>query len=410
MRAILNYKIDQNSKMLLGVLAALMALTSLSTDAYLPALPQMQLELAGNIELTITGFLLGFAIGQLFWGPISDKYGRILPMTIGMIVFIIGSVGCAFSQNIAQILIWRIIQALGACTGPMLSRAMVRDLYCSNKAAEMLSTLTIIMAIAPIAGPIIGGQILRFSSWHSIFWMLVIIGVLLFMAIRMLPETMPHGKRPDSSLAKAFGKYKVLLMHRKFMTYTLSVTFYYVAAYAFITGSPKVYITYFGVRPEYYGWLFAINIIGVMTLSFFNRKLVRRFSLDNLLRFSTAIAMLAGIVLAILSKLSFLGILGIIVPVFLFFSMNGIIAATATASALEDVPEMAGAASALLGSLQYGSGIISSLLLTLFSDGTPWAMCWIIAAFTTASALTLYALPGKSIYRTLIPIRVKSNQ
>ena len=403
------YKIDKDSKMLLGVLAALMALTSLSTDAYLPALPQMQLDLAGDVELTITGFLIGFSIGQLFWGPISDRFGRILPMTVGMIVFIIGSIGCAFSQNIVQILIWRVIQALGACTGPMLSRAMVRDLYNSNKAAEMLSTLTIIMAIAPIVGPIFGGQILKFSTWHSIFGMLVLIGVLLFVAIRMLQETMPREKRPDSSLAEAFGKYKVLLMNRKFMTYTLSVTFYYVAAYAFITGSPKVYITYFGVKPEYYGWLFAINIVGIMTLSFFNRKLVHRFSLDKLLRFSTGIAMLAAIVLALLCKLNFIGILGVIIPVFLFFSMNGIIAATATASALDGVPEMAGAASALLGSLQYGSGILSSLLLAIFSDGTPWTMSWIIAVFTTASALVLYLLPREGTSGVFQPIRIKAN-
>jgi len=226
--------------------------------------------------------------------------------------------------------------------------------------------------------------------------MLVGIGVLLFIAIGFLPETMPKEKRIDTSLLNAFSKYKVLLTHRKFMTYTLCVTFYYVAAYAFITGSPKIYISYFGVKPQYYGWLFAINIVGVMLLSFFNRKLVRKFSLDKLLRFSTGVAMLAGIVLVILSKYNIAGIWGVVLPVFLFFSMNGILAATATALALDDVPEMAGAASALLGSLQYGSGILSSILLTLFSDDSPLTMGWIIGIFSMASTLVLYLMPQKT--------------
>jgi DHA1 family bicyclomycin/chloramphenicol resistance-like MFS transporter len=396
MRTILKYKIDKNSKMLLGILATLMALTSLSTDAYLPAMPKMQVELHGNIELTITGFLIGFAIAQLFWGPISDRFGRLIPLILGILIFILGSIGCALSNNITQILFWRMVQAIGACTGPMLSRAMIRDLYSSNKAAEMLSTLTIIMAIAPIVGPVLGGQLLKIWSWHSIFWTLVFIGFVLFIAIRFMPETLPAKKRTGTSIASAFGKYKVLISHRKFMTYTLSVTFYYVAAYAFITGSPKIYISCFGVDPQYYGWLFAINIVGVMTLSFINRKLVRRFQLNKLLRTSTAIAMLAGLVLVVSSKFNTIGILGIIIPVFFFFSMNGIIAATSTAAALEDVPEMVGAASALLGSLQYGSGILSSLLLAIFSDGTPWTMCWIIAVFSTASTLMVNLKPIQS--------------
>ncbi|NCB89846.1 MAG: Bcr/CflA family efflux MFS transporter, partial [Gammaproteobacteria bacterium] len=372
------------------ILSGLMAFTSLSTDIYLPAMPTMAEDLHGNVELTITGFLIGFTIAQLIWGPISDHMGRRKPLFIGMVLFIIGSAGCALSTSITQIVFWRVFQALGACTGPMLARAMIRDLFARTRAAQMLSTLVLVMAIAPIAGPLIGGQIIRLSTWHSIFWLLVVIGALMFISLNWLPETLPEDKRVKASLAGAFRNYRSLLTNGRFMRYTLSLTFYYVGAYAFITGSPFVYISYYHVDPQHYGWLFALNIIGVMAMSVVNRRLVQRHALEQLLKYSTLLAALAAVVLALLVKLESGGVVAIIITVFLFFSMNGIIAATSTAAALDAVPNIAGSASALIGALQYGSGIISSLLLAAFSDGTPWTMAWIIALFTLLSAVLAF--------------------
>lgn len=369
------------------ILSGLMAFTSLSTDIYLPAMPTMAEDLQGNVELTVTGFLIGFAIAQLIWGAISDHLGRRKPLFIGMVFFIIGSAGCAMSTSITQIVFWRVFQALGACTGPMLARAMIRDLFARTRAAQMLSTLVLVMAIAPIAGPLIGGQIIRLSTWHSVFWLLVVIGALMFISLNWLPETLPEEKRVKASLAGAFRHYRSLLANGHFMRYTLSLTCYYVAAYAFITGSPFVYISYYHVDPQHYGWLFALNIVGVMAMSVVNRRLVQRHALEQLLKYATMLAALAAVALALLVKLESGGVVAIIVTVFLFFSMNGIIAATSTAAALDAVPNIAGSASALIGALQYGSGIISSLLLTAFSDGTPWTMAWIIALFTLLSAI-----------------------
>ncbi|CAM6462115.1 MULTISPECIES: multidrug effflux MFS transporter [Citrobacter] len=372
------------------ILSGLMAFTSLSTDIYLPAMPTMAKDLHGNVELTITGFLIGFTIAQLVWGPISDHMGRRKPLFIGMVLFIIGSAGCALSTSITQIVFWRVFQALGACTGPMLARAMIRDLFARTRAAQMLSTLVLVMAIAPIAGPLIGGQIIRLSTWHSIFWLLVVIGALMFISLNWLPETLPEDKRVKASLAGAFRNYRSLLTNGRFMRYTLSLTFYYVGAYAFITGSPFVYISYYHVDPQHYGWLFALNIIGVMAMSVVNRRLVQRHALEQLLKYATMLAALAAVALALLVKLESGGIVAIIVSIFLLFSMNGIIAATSTAAALDAVPNIAGSASALIGALQYGSGIISSLLLAAFSDGTPWTMAWIIALFTLLSAVLAF--------------------
>ncbi|EEH92896.1 multidrug effflux MFS transporter [Citrobacter freundii] len=376
------------------ILSGLMAFTSLSTDIYLPAMPTMAEDLHGNVELTITGFLIGFTIAQLIWGPISDHMGRRKPLFIGMVLFIIGSAGCALSTSITQIVFWRVFQALGACTGPMLARAMIRDLFARTRAAQMLSTLVLVMAIAPIAGPLIGGQIIRLSTWHSIFWLLVVIGALMFISLNWLPETLPEDKRVKASLAGAFRNYRSLLTNGRFMRYTLSLTFYYVGAYAFITGSPFVYISYYHVDPQHYGWLFALNIIGVMAMSVVNRRLVQRHALEQLLKYATMLAALAAVALALLVKLESGGIVAIIVSIFLLFSMNGIIAATSTAAALDAVPNIAGSASALIGALQYGSGIISSLLLAAFSDGTPWTMAWIIALFTLLSAVLAFRVKG----------------
>lgn len=374
----------------MSILASLMAFTSLSTDVYLPAMPQMAHDLQGNIELTITGFLIGFALAQLIWGPISDRVGRKKPLYIGMILFIIGSVGCALSQTIGQILFWRIFQAVGACTGPMLARAIIRDLFANSQAARALSTLTIIMTIVPIAGPLLGGQIIKFSTWHSVFWFLAAVGIIMFASLFLLPETHPSHKRTTTFFSSAFTNYRQLIKSWQFMRYTLCVTFFYVAAYTFIVGSPFVYISFYGIDSQHYGWLFALNIVGVIGFSFLNRYLVKRFYLDTLLKTATVIALLALLTLFVFFYQGIAGFYSIIVTMFIFFSMIGIVSVNATASALDGVPKMAGAASALMGSLQYGSGIVSSLLLVWASSGNPMPMIFIMLMFTLASTVIIF--------------------
>ena len=265
---------------------------------------------------------------------------------------------------------------------------MIRDLYSRTQAAKMLSTLVMVMAVAPIIGPLLGGQIIHFSTWHTIFWLLAGIGLLMFLSIFKLPETLSKENAASSSLFSALRNYATLMKNREFMRYTLCVTFYYVAAYGFIIGSPFVYINYFGVNYQYYGYLFGLNVVGVMVVSYFNRFLLSRHPMDLLLKLSTAVAFLATIALSLAVYSGAASLIFVIITVFVFFSLNGIIAATATAAALDEV-KTAGSASALIGSLQYGSGIISSLLLTVFRDGTPWPMAWIMTLFTFACMATV---------------------
>lgn len=378
--------ISRNSWLFIVILSLLMATTSLSTDIYLPAMPEMAKELQGNAELTITGFLIGFALAQLFWGPISDKFGRKIPLYIGVVLFTIGSVGCAFASSMPELVAWRVFQAFGACVGPMLSRAMIRDLFERSQAASMLSTLAIVMAAAPIVGPLVGGQLVVLSSWRAIFALLVLIGIIMFVSVMFLPETHDESRRNKGPISKNFKNYAVLLKNWGFMKYTLCVTFFYIAAYAFIAGSPHVYIDLFGVAPEHFGYLFGLNIIGIAIMSAFNRRLVNVMKLENLLRYATWFAVAAVIITIGLMALGFTSLPLLVIGVFAFFSMNGIVAAVTNAIALDKAGNMAGAAAALLGALQYGSGIVSTLLLAVLPSGSAWPMMGIIAVFIILSA------------------------
>ncbi len=241
------------------------------------------------------------------------------------------------------------------------------------------------MAIAPIAGPIIGGQLILFTSWHAIFWLLAIIGIAMWVALRWLPETLAPEQRIHASLCQVFRNYYDLLKQRQFMRFTLALTFYYVSAYTFITASPFVYINYFHVSAQHFGYYFAVNILGVMGMSILNRRLVHRFALEKLLKFSVTLSASAMVLLAVTTYFSLGGIGLMMGLVFIFFAMNGVIASVTTAAALDSVPRMTGAASALIGSLQYGSGILSSALLAIFNSGTPLTMALMMASFTLAS-------------------------
>ncbi len=372
-------------------LSALMAFTSLSVDIYLPAVPAMSRAFGGDAELTITGFLIGFALAQLLWGPISDRLGRKIPLFIGLGLFTVGSIGCALSDRLLSLIGWRVFQAFGACTGPLLARAMVRDLFGATRAAQLLSTLMLFVAAAPIVRPIVGGLLLKIADWHAHFWLLAGIGLIMLVAARGLPESLPPQRRKADSLAAAFASYRALLANWPFLRYSLCISSFYVAAYAFIIGSPRVYIDHFAIDPSHYGYWFGVNIFGVMALSVANGRLVQRFSLDRLLQVATRIAAGAALLTLVLAGAGWGSIWGLALSIFLVFAMNGIIASCSNAAALASVPvPQAGAAAALLGALQYGSGILSSLLLTLSGGATPLTLTVLMALFVGLSAALVW--------------------
>lgn len=367
---------------ILVVLSLLMSFSSVSTDLYLPAMPVISQDLqafSGGVELTISAFLIGFSSGQLLWGPLGDRYGRKMPIFAGLVLFVLGAAGCAMSETIYQMIGWRIVQALGACAGPVLARAMIRDLYAREKSAQMLSTLVLIMGIAPLIGPLAGGQILAVASWHAIFWTLSLVGALSILALFSIPETLPVGKRTQEPLSAAFRDYLIQLRNPLLLGYVASGAFFYVGIYAFVAGSPFAYIDYYHVSTQSYGLLFGANIIGIMGVNLVNSRLVMKFGVDRLFYIGTWLTAISGVMLAVNAKFGWGGIAGLAVPLFIFTSMNGLIVANSVAAALDTAPQKAGTTSSLIGAMHYGSGVISAAILGLLTDGTPWTMGAIVA-------------------------------
>lgn len=379
----------------LAVLSMLMGFASISTDLYLPAMPAMGRSLGadtGMVELTISGYLIGFSLGQLLWGPISDRYGRRLSVAIGLVLFMIGSAGCALSES-AQVMIgWRIVQALGACASVALSRAMVRDLYEGSRAAQMLSTLITVMAIAPLIGPLVGGQIVAFAGWRAIFWVLIGIGFVTLAALFTIPETLPIERRNRESLGRAMIRYGELLRYRRLLGYAGTGGFLYAGMFAYIAGTPFAYISYYHVPAQRYGLLFGLAIVGIMVVNILNSRLVLRFSYDKILLVGTIIAALAAVATALAAGTGWGGLWGLAVPLFVFASTTGLIVANSITGALADFPERAGTVSALTGAVQYGSGIVGSALVAAFADGTPWPMGWVIAITGICCLLSMLLL------------------
>lgn len=375
---------------ILLILSTLMAFASISTDLYLPAIPAIAADLnagVGNVEFTISGYLIGFSLGQLFWGPLSDQYGRRMPIIAGIILFILGSAGCAVSDSVGVLVFFRILQALGACANVVLSRAIVRDLYVGNDAAKMLSNLITVMAVAPLIGPSVGGQILHFGNWRMIFEVLVLIGVLTLFAMKGFPETLKPELRKYQSLKEVLGTYVGLLKNRRFMQYAAVSGVFYGGMFAYIAGTPYAYITYYGVSPQIYGVLFASGILGIMIANQINAKLVTKFGISNLIFAGASISTVAGLLLVLNTLTGVGGLIGLVVGLFIFVSCTGLIVANSIAGALSSSENNTGSASALIGVFQYGTGVLGSGLVGIFADGTLWPLVLVMAMF---ALLTFY--------------------
>ncbi|RUN78313.1 Bcr/CflA family efflux MFS transporter [Sphingomonas sp. TF3] len=381
----------------LGILSALMGFASISTDLYLPAMPAMGASLGadtGAVEFTVSGYLIGFSLGQLVWGPVGDRYGRRLPVALGLVLFVIGSAGCALAGSVTAMIGWRMVQALGACASVVLARAMVRDLYQGDRAAQMMSTLMTVMGIAPLIGPLVGGQVMAMAGWRAIFWTLVLVGIATLGALFTLPETLPADRRNREPMVQAFARYGTLLRDPRVLGYAGVGGFFYAGMFAYIAGTPFAYITYYQVPARLYGLLFAVGVVGIMGANLLNAGAVRRHGSDRLLRLGTVLAAIAALAVAIDARTGFGGLLGLVVPLFVFAGSTGFIVANSIAGALALAPERAGAVSALVGAIQYGSGIAGSALVGGFADGTPWPMGAVILACGIGSLACLRLIPA----------------
>jgi DHA1 family bicyclomycin/chloramphenicol resistance-like MFS transporter len=302
---------------LMIVLGAIMAFTSISTDMYLPAMPKLAVDFGASpadVQMTVSAFLIAFSLGRLLWGPIGDRYGRRVPIAAGVVLFIIGSVGCALSTSVGQMLAWRVVQSLGACAGSVLARAMMSDLYTRERLSRGLSTLMLVSAIAPLVGPILGGQILAYLSWQAIFWVIAVFGGASLIGILSLPETYPQSQRIKEPFAVTVASYGQLLLKRRLMAFAISGGFFYAGTYAYIAATPFAYIEFHHVPSQAYGLLFGVNIVGMMAVNMVGRRLVMRVGTERMLMFGGAVATLAGLSLAFTAGTGMGGVLGLALP------------------------------------------------------------------------------------------------
>lgn len=373
----------------------LSAMAPLSVDIYLPALPMLQHTFGADQArtlLTLSAFLIGFGAGQLFLGPLSDQFGRKRPLIAGLVLYLIASVGCALADSITAVIVWRFLQAVGGCAVPVMMLAMVRDLFDRDQGARVLSLIMLVMGMAPIAAPLIGGQVMLWFDWRAIFWVLAAFGLLCLAVAIALPETLSVQRRNRAHPVAMILGYGELFGSRRYIGYVFGGTFYYCALFAFIAGSPFVYIEHFGVSPQYYGFLFGVNIVGMMIGSFVNARIVIRRGSDRLLRAGLVFGVFGAVLLAATGISGIGGIAGVAIPSFIVLSMLSMISANANSGALALFPHRAGSASALSGGLQFGSGALSGALVGWLADGTPAPMCAVMAGSVAIALLLNLAL------------------
>lgn len=380
----------QQQVRLIVLLGVLVAFGPLSIDMYLPALPAIAADLAASvarIQLTIGGFLAGFCGGMLLYGPLSDRYGRRPVLLTGLTLYLAASLACAAAQTAEQLIALRVLQAMGGGAATVMARAIVRDAFPLSQAGHVLSLMQQITMIAPLLAPLLGGWLLLLAGWRSLFVLLAVIGAICLAVVTLrLPESHPPSGRNDITLGKAFRAYGHLLLDLPTMGYSLALGMTFGAMFAYITGSPFVYIEYFGVAVQHYGYLFGLNIVAIVLFSLLNRHLLHRHSIDTLLQWQCAIVAVAGIVLWLTGGRS---LWLTVLPLLFTVGMTGSIGPNAMARLLQLHSTRAGAAMALAVSGQFACGMLASALVASLFDGSPHAMNLLVMVCGLAAWLCL---------------------
>jgi len=343
----------------LGLLAAL---GPLCIDLYLPALPELARDLnipTATAQLSLTAGLLGLGAGQLIFGPMSDKYGRIRPLLLSLVLLCIASVGCALAQDINQLLLARLFEGLSAAGGAVLSRAIARDMYSGHELTRFFAMLMLVNGLAPIAAPVMGGALMAFFDWRGLFMILALIAILLLVLARTkLTETLPPEKRSQGSLFSAWAALGEVVKHRPFMGFCLTQGFMMSGMFAYIGASPFVLQELYGMSPQAFSLCFAANGVGLIIASQTSARLCPLWGEYRVLK--------GGLTLALISSATLLlaGFSGAALPlvlVALFFSVasNGVIATTASSLAMQSQGHRAGSASAVIGVTMFTLGAIS---------------------------------------------------
>lgn len=358
-----------NPIMCVLILGTVTAFASLSVDMYLPAFPQIARGFGvdiGAVQLTLSVFLIGMAVGQILHGPLSDRYGRRVELQIGASIFLISALGCAWATSVQSLIVWRALMAVGGSAGMVVARAVVRDLFDQVASARYFSLLMLVTGAAPIIAPLLGGQILRVAGWRSIFGVLATVGVIGLVAVSWkLPESLPPSRRATGGFGDVLRVYARLLRNRAFISSALALGFAYSAMFAYITGSSAVFILAYGVSPQKFGLFFGSNALGMITLSMLNRRLVLRYPPRRIVTFAYTSFVLAGVLLALIGVAGRGGLWLFASVLFVCISLLGLLLPNLAAMALAPFRNEAGSASAVLGMMQFTIGGLASTAVSL---------------------------------------------
>ena len=375
------------------ILGALTAMGPLAIDMYLPALPTIARELHTSesaMQVSLAVYFIGIACGQAFYGPLSDRWGRKPALYFGLVLFSASSVGLALVHDVTALIALRFLQALGGCAPLVVPPAVVRDYFDQRGSVRMLSVLMLVMGLAPILAPLIGGQLLLKFGWRSVFWVLAIYGTFwLAIVTFFLAESLPVARRRRQRVVDVLGTYVGLLRDRRYIGYAITRALIFAGLMAYISGSPFVFIELFHVPPERYGLYFAVNALGIITASQINRWLASRYEARDVVGAILPISVVAGVVMLVDAASGFGGFAGILVPLFFYIASHGFIMPNTTALAMASHGAVAGSASAMLGTVQFVLGASAGTLVGVLGNSTAVPLAAVIAG-CAALALTTY--------------------
>jgi DHA1 family bicyclomycin/chloramphenicol resistance-like MFS transporter len=379
---------------LTALLAALTAVGPLSTDMYLPSLPDIARDLnasTSQVQLTISSYLIGFACGQILYGPVSDRHGRKPVLLAAVALFCAASIVCMLAASVEMLILARIAQALGGSGAVVVTRAIVRDLYSGARAGRELSVISSVMAVAPVLAPMVGGMLQAAFGWRSIFVLLVVAGVSAFVIVwALLPETLQ--KRDEATSASSMlQSYRIIVSNRVFLAYLGLGFFSYAGLFAWISGASFVLQNLYGLTPLVFGFIFAIATFGYFTGTTIAARIVTRVGLDGMIGIGSVLCAAGGLLACVSIALGLTSSLSLVIPVAIFLAGFGMVLPQSIAGAITPFPERAGAASSLLGFVQQiGAALCGALVASLLGENA-WPLAGAIALMGCVTLLVWIA-------------------
>jgi DHA1 family bicyclomycin/chloramphenicol resistance-like MFS transporter len=384
------------------ILGALSTISPFSIDMYLPGFPAIARDLSTRIsvvQLSLTSYFIGIAAGQLLYGPLLDRFGRRNPLYAGLSVYIVASVGCAFTHSANTLIGMRLLQAIGGCAGMVAAQALVRDLFPLNRTAQAFSWITLVIAISPMVAPAVGGYVTIAWGWQSIFIILALLTFLILIAVHLV---LPQGKPSDPGLSlrplAVLTNFYTVIRQPQFLVYTLAGGIATAAPFAYIAGSADVFMNLYHVSAKEYGWIFTFIAFFIIGSSQMNHFLLRRFTSAQIIRTALAYQTMIGVVMCAGVALGWLGKYGLVAMIALFLIGHGVTSPNTNALSLAPFRKHTGSAASLTGSFRMGMGALVSALVSIFHNGTARPMVAVMLFCAFAGLLIL--IVSRSILQT----------